>query len=68
MTRDRLVARMLARAVLFVVFVGVGISFALALIGAGQYALPVCIGFGVVALIVLLAGSYLVARVKTSEG
>jgi uncharacterized membrane protein len=67
MTRDRIVARMLARAVMFVVFVGVGISFMLALIGAGQYSLPVCIGFGVAALIVLLVGSYLVARVKASD-
>lgn len=67
MTRDRIVARMMARAVMFVLFIGAGISLMLALIGAKQYSLPVCIGSGVISLIVLLAGSFVVARVKASE-
>ncbi|NOG50478.1 MAG: hypothetical protein HND48_14455 [Chloroflexi bacterium] len=66
MTRDRIVARMMARAVMFVLFIGAGISLMLALIGPSSIRCR-CASDPVVSLIVLLAGSFVVARVKASE-
>ncbi len=62
---DRLLASMMARALMFVMFIGSGVSFALLLAGS-SLAGPVCIGSGVIGAIVLLAGGYFVARARSS--
>jgi hypothetical protein len=58
------VAAMMARTVMFIVFIGSGLSLALALAGS-PYAGPVCLGSGVIAGIALLIGAYFVAKART---
>lgn len=58
------VTAMMARIVMFIVFIGSGVSLALALAGS-PYAGQVCLGAGFIAGIALLIGAYFVARSKT---
>lgn len=58
------VASMMARTVMFIVFIGSGISLALALSGS-PYSGQVCLGSGVVMGVALLIGAYFVAKAKT---
>jgi len=64
-TSDRAVAAIMARAVMFIVFIGSGISLVL-LLTKSSAALPVCAGSAVIALIVLLIGAYYVARARNA--
>lgn len=67
MQNSREVARMMARAVMSVMFLGSGISLIFWLFGNRDTALQVCLGFGAVGLVVLLIGGYFVARARTTE-
>ena len=62
---DRAVAAIMARAVMFIVFIGSGISLVLLLTNSSA-ALPVCAGSGGLALIVLLIGAFYVARARSA--
>lgn len=53
-----------ARVVMFIVFIGSGMSLVLALVGS-PYAGQLCLGSGLLAAIALLVGAYFVARAKT---
>jgi len=57
----------MAQTTMFIAFLGSGISFILWINGNRDAAGQVCLGFGAVSLIVLLIGSYLVARAKSAE-
>ncbi len=57
------VTSMAARAVMFIVFIGSGLSLVLALIGS-PYAGQLCLGSGLLAAIALLVGAYFVAKAK----
>lgn len=63
---DRAIAAFMARAVMFIIFIGSGLSLFLMLTGSSA-AMPVCLGFGAGATIVLFIGAYFVARARTSE-
>lgn len=52
-----------ARIVMFIVFVGSGLSMVLALVGS-PYAGQLCLGSGLLAGVALLVGAYFVARAK----
>ncbi len=67
MTRSRMFAKSMAQTTLFITFLGSGLSFMLWINGNRDAAGQVCLGFGGVAVVVLLIGSYLVARARTSE-
>ena len=58
------VRAMMARIVMFIVFIGSGLSLALTLAGS-PYAGQVCLGSGFIAGVALLIGGYFVARAKT---
>ena len=58
------VASMMARTVMFIVFIGSGISLALTLAGS-PYAGQVCLGSGLIAAIALMIGAYFVAKART---
>ncbi len=58
------VASMMARTVMFIVFIGSGVSLALTLAGS-PYAGQVCLGSGVIAAIALMIGAYFVAKART---
>lgn len=58
------VTAMMARIVMFIVFIGSGLSLALALAGS-PYAGQVCLGSGFIAAIALMIGAYFVARART---
>jgi hypothetical protein len=55
---------MMARTVMFIVFIGSGVSLALTLAGS-PYAGQVCLGSGVIAVIALMIGAYFVAKART---
>lgn len=67
MTNSRKIARGMAQIILSIAFLGSGISFLLWVNGNRDTAGQVCLGFGGVTVLVLLVGSYLVARAKASE-
>lgn len=67
MSNSRKLARGMAQMILSVAFLGSGISFLLWVNGNRDTAGQVCLGFGVVALLVLLIGSYIVAKAKAAE-
>jgi hypothetical protein len=52
-----------ARAVMFIVFIGSGLSLVLALIGS-PYAGQLCLGSGLLAAVALMIGAYFVAKAK----
>jgi hypothetical protein len=58
------VTSMMARIVMFIVFLGSGLSLALALAGS-PYAGQVCLGSGFIAAVALMIGAYFVAKAKT---
>lgn len=60
---SRAVASIMARGILFVVFLGSGLWLVLTLFQS-SLATPVCLGAGVIALAMLLIGSYYVARAR----
>jgi len=57
----------MAQTVMFITFLGSGISFLLWINDHREGAGQVCLGFGAVAVLVTVVGSYLVARARTSE-
>ena len=57
------VASMMARTVMFIVFIGSGLSLALTLAGS-PYAGQVCLGSGFIAAVALMIGAYFVAKAK----
>ena len=67
MSNSRKLARGMAQMILSVAFLGSGISFLLWVNGNRDTAGLVCLGFGVVAVLVLLIGSYIVAKAKAAE-
>lgn len=67
MSNSRKLARGMAQIILSVAFLGSGISFLLWVNGNRDTAGLVCLGFGGVAVLVLLIGSYIVAKAKAAE-
>lgn len=62
---DRAIAALMARAVMFIVFIGSGITLFLMLTGS-DVAMHFCVGSGFVALVALFIGAYYVARARTA--
>jgi len=57
-------SRLIARGVLFVAFVGAGVSLAMAFMGQNQLILPICGASVLVGIGILAGGAILVARNK----
>jgi hypothetical protein len=56
------VARQMAYSILLIVLVGSGLSLSLLLTGNRTLAWQLCLGFGVIVLLALLAGAFFVGR------
>ena len=61
---SRAVASMMARTVMFIVFIGSGLRLAMTLAGS-PYAGQVCLGSGFIAAVALMIGAFFVAKAKT---